>query len=263
MRKAFIIVTVSNRVNELNDLLHSMAENVPDFGSWDVCMLMQDNLGVRDQVDMRYVTKAFIYDELLGCNAARILLLKQAGMLDYDVYCNLDDDILITPYTNYDPAVRKCLEPDVGFVLTTWARTEELMLKKVPNMQDKFVKQALVYQGGGMIYSRKIAELIVKLPVVKTVFDEGWPLSAYVNGYDNYRYLGSLAVHKICTRGGMQSFYKQGDYNALKNLFPELINYRRGKSGEWLIPLDGDLTQRAKELHKQNREAIKCLEKQS
>lgn len=256
MKKAFVIVTISNRVNELNQLLESIAKNVSDFDSWDVCMLMQDNLGVKDQVEMRYVKNAYIYPELLGCNAARIALLKQPEMQDYDVYCNLDDDILLTPYTNYEPAIQKCLKPDTGFVLTNWARTEKLMLAKVPKMKDEFVKQALIYQGGGMLYSNKIAKLIMGLPVVKTVFDEGWPLTAYLNGYTNYRYLGSLAIHKICTTGGMNSFYKQTDYGKLKNMFPEYIDYKMGKDGRWLIPMDKDLTQKAKDLHKAKREMI-------
>lgn len=252
MKKAFVIVTVSNRVNELNELLHSMAENVPDFNEWDVCMLMQDNLGVKDRVDMRYVTKPYIYPELLGCNAARIALLKQPDMGDYDVYCNLDDDMLLTPYTNYEPAIRKCMERGTGFVLTNWARTEKLMMDKVPNMQDKFVKQALIYQGGGMLYSNEVAKLIMRLPVVKTVFDEGFPLTAYLAGYTNYRYLGSLAIHKICTTGGMNSFYKSTDYGKLKNMFPEYIDYKMGKDGRWLIPLDKDLTEKAKAEHRAN-----------
>lgn len=253
MKKAFIIVTVSNRVKELNELLESMAKYVPDFNSWDVCVFMQDNLGVKDQVKTKYVTKAYIHNELLGCNAARIALLKQPGMLEYDVYCNLDDDILLTEYTNYDPAIKKCMESGVGFVLTNWARTESLMMKKVPKMEDRFVKQALIYQGGGMLYSNKIAKLITKLPVVKTVFDEGWPLKAYLEGYENYRYLGSLAIHKICTTGGMRSFYSQTDYSKLPNLYPEYINYKMGKDGKWLIPMDADLTDKAKEVHRLNK----------
>lgn len=256
MKKAFVIVTISNRVHDLNNLLHSMAEYVPDFREWDVCMLMQDNLGYRGLVDMQYVTKAYIYPELLGCNAARLALLKQPDMGDYDIYCNLDDDILLTPYTNYEPAIRKCLLPDTGFVLTNWARTESLLMAKVPKMKDEFKKQALIYQGGGMLYSNRIAKLIMELPVVKTVFDEGWPLTAYLNGYTNYRYLGSLAVHKICTTGGMNSFYKQTDYSQLVNMFPQYIDYKVGKDGKWLIPMDKDLTPMAKELHKLNKDML-------
>ena len=256
MKKAFVIVTISNRVNELNELLRSMAENIPDFKEWDVCMLMQDNLGVKDRVDMRYVTKPYIYPELLGCNAARLALLRQPDMRDYDIYCNLDDDMILTKYTNYEPAIRKCMEKGTGFVLTNWAKTEKLMMDKVPKMRDEFVKQAMIYQGGGMLYSNDVAKMIREIPVVKTVFDEGFPLTAYLNGYENYRYLGSLAVHKICTTGGMNSFYKSTDYSKLKNMYPEYINYKMGKNGRWLIPMDKDLTPKAKEMHKANREKL-------
>lgn len=251
-RKAFVIVTVSSRVDSLNKLLCTMEEYVPDFDAWDVCVYMQDNLGVKDKVDTSRITKLFVVDKLMGCNAARIALLKR---IQYDIYCNLDDDIELTEYTHYEPAIRKCMEPGTGFVLTNWARTEDLLAKKVPLMTDKFVKQALIYQGGGMLYTDEIAALIRKLPDTPTVFDEGWPLTAYLNGYTNYRYLGSLAIHRICTKGGMNEWYKSVDYDQLPNLFTQYINYKKALNGRWHIPMDTELTELAKQTHKQNLKA--------
>ena len=248
-RKAFVIVTVSSRVDSLNLLLETIERHVPDFADWDVCVFMQDNLGVANRVDRSRITQMFVVSQLMGCNAARIELLKR---IRYEVYCNLDDDIELTEYTHYEPAIAKCLEPTTGFVLTNWARTESLLAKKVPAMEDKFVKQALIYQGGGMLYSDKIAELIRRLPSTPTVFDEGWPLTAYINGYTNYRYLGSLAIHRVCTKGGMNEWYKSVDYSKLPNLFPQYINYEQSERGEWHIPLDNSLTELAKRMHREN-----------
>ena len=253
-RKAFVIVTVSSRVDSLNKLLRTMEQYVPDFASWDVCVFMQDNMNVSDQVDHDRVTKLFVVHDLMGCNAARIALLKR---IQYDFYCNLDDDIELTEYTHYEPALCKCMESDTGFVLTNWARTEELLMKKVPNMTDEFVKQALVYQGGGMLYSDDIASLIRRLPETPTVFDEGWPLTAYVAGYTNYRFLGSLAIHRVCTKGGMNEWYKSVDYSKLPNLFPQYIDYKRSDRGEWHIPLDKDLKPFARRLHRENAERLR------
>lgn len=248
-RKTFVIVTVSSRVASLNYLLTTIEKYVPDYDAWDICVFMQDNMGVADQVDQSRITKLFVVPELMGCNAARIALLKR---IQYDVYCNLDDDIELTEYTHYEPAIRKCMEPGVGFVLTNWARTEKLLEQKVPNMSDTFVKQALIYQGGGMLYTDEIAALVRKLPDTPTVFDEGWPLTAYINGYTNYRYLGSLAIHRVCTKGGMNEWYKSVDYNKLPNLFPQYINYEQSSRGEWHIPLDNSLTDLAKRMHREN-----------
>lgn len=248
-RKAFVIVTVSSRVASLNKLLRTMEQYVPDFPAWDVCVFMQDNLGVSDQVDHSRITKLFVVPELMGCNAARIALLKR---IQYDYYCNLDDDIELTEYTHYEPALRKCAEPGTGFVLTNWARTEGLLAQKVPAMSDTFVKQALIYQGGGMLYSDDVAALIRRLPETSTVFDEGWPLTAYINGYTNYRYLGSLAIHRVCTKGGMNEWYKSVDYSKLPNLFPQYIDYKQSPRGEWHIPLDKDLKPLARQMHRDN-----------
>lgn len=245
-RKAFVIVTISSRVESLNLLLKTIEQYVPDYDDWDICVYMQDNLGVKDQVDTSRITKLIVVDKLMGCNAARIALLKR---IQYDIYCNLDDDIELTEYTHYEPAIQKCMQRGTGFVLTNWARTEELLMKKVPNMEDTFVKQALIYQGGGMLYTDEIASLVRTLPDTPTVFDEGWPLIAYINGYVNYRYLGSLAIHRVCTKGGMNEWYKSVDYSQLPNLFPQYINYEKSERGEWHIPLDRNLTPLARKLH--------------
>lgn len=252
MKKAFVIVTVADRVDRLNLLFGSMMEFLPDFSDWDICVFFQGDKKQAEKLNTRSITKFYYYPELLGCNAARIALLKQNEMRDYDIYCNLDDDILLTKYTNYAPAIEKCLKHDTGFVLTNWGRTANIVDQKAPKMKDEFVKQALIYQGGGMLYSNKIANIVRTLPTEKTVFDEGWPLVAYLNGYTNYRYLGSLSVHEICTKGGMNGFYKNTDYSKLKLSFGDYIDYKMGKDGRWKIPMDKDLTQKAKLTHKAN-----------
>ena len=94
-----------------------------------------------------------------------------------------------------------------------------------------------------------------KLKPIKSTFDTEWSLTSYLLGYTNYRYLGSLAIHMVCGVGGMSEFMKNNP--AVKTLEP-YVNYRRSKkqngSGkDLLIPLDSDLTQLAKDTHKQNR----------
>ena len=253
MKKTFVIVSVSSRVNDLNCLLQSLEKYLPDFNEWDVSLLFQDNLGNADKINKQHITNFFVEPKLMGCNAARLSLLKR---IRYDVYCNLDDDIELTKWTHYEPAIKKILEPDTGFVLTNWARTYEQVEKKSEKMRDVFVKQALIYQGGGMLYNDIIADIVRKLPTKETVFDEGWPLSAYLAGYTNYRYLGSLAVHKICTTGGMREYYKAVDYDALATDFGDYVEYRKAKNGHYHIPLDGDLKPYAKRIHEENRKAL-------
>lgn len=252
LKKAFVVVSISSRVDALNKMIETLETNIHDFPEWEICVLFQDNLGVADRINKKNITHLYIEKDLMGCNYARVELLRRIKQYGYDVYCNLDDDIEITPYTNYDSAVAKCLESGTGFVLTNWTRTEKILEQKIPKISEKFVPQALIYQGGGMLYNDIIADLVrTKVPCTKTVFDEGWPLIAYINGYTNYRYLGSLAIHRICTTGGMNEFYKSVSYDDLPNLFPEYIDYKKGKNGHWNIPLDADLTEKARTLHKE------------
>ena len=246
-RKTFVVVSVSDRVNQLNELVESIM-HYDKFNEYDICLCYQDYLGNAESIKHkdRYAT-ILIEKEKMGCNGARIHLLKH---IDYDIYVNLDDDMLLVNETDYDRAIEKALEPSTGFVLTNWARSVGILQKKIPLMEDKFVKQVMVYQGGGMVYSNKIADLIRQLPVKKTMFDDIWCITPYVNGYTNYRYLGSLALHFICGKGGMQTFMREENPELA---CPEYINYRKAKrENEWHIPLDTDINDYAKKLHKEN-----------
>jgi hypothetical protein len=253
MKITFVIISISDRVKELNDLIKSIMQ-FRKFDGYDINLLFQDNkdnLHLIENKD-RY-SNIIVKKELLGCHGARVHLLREADK--YDIYINLDDDMLLTEYTSYNASINKALEKETGFVLTNWAKTESLMLRKVPKMKNKFVKQALVYQGGGMVYSEKIAQVMRRLKPIKSTFDTEWSLTSYLLGYTNYRYLGSLAIHMVCGVGGMSEFMKNNP--AVKTLEP-YVNYRRSKkqngSGkDLLIPLDSDLTQLAKDTHKQNR----------
>lgn len=247
MKCTFVIVSVSDRVNELNHLLESIMK-FRKFDDYSICLCYQDYLGNADLIKYkdRY-EKILIVPEKMGCNGARIYLLQN---ISYDFYINLDDDMELVEQTNYTNAIRKASENGTGFVLTNWARSETILKTKIPKMADKFIPQVMVYQGGGMVYSEKIAKLIRKLPIEKTMFDDIWCITTYVNGYMNYRYQGSLALHYICSTGGMRLFMREENP---KLACEEYINYKKGKKeNEWHIPLDEDINEWAKFLHQKN-----------
>lgn len=251
MKKTFVIVSVSDRVDQLNKLMEGI-RNDKRFDDFDICLLYQDYLNNENLLRKDLVTQYYSYPERLGCNCARIMLLRK---IKYDIYCNLDDDMMLMPCTNYEKPIKKLLEDkSSGFILTNWARTETLYNKKASAMVDRFVKQCFIYQGGGMLYRDDVADLIRELPLKETVFDEGWALTAFLNGYENYRYLGSVAIHSICTRGGMAQWYKDIDYSKLSLLYDKYISYRKAKDGvRYHIPIDSDLKLEAKAEHNKNR----------
>lgn len=246
----FVIVSVSDRVNELNSLIESIMR-FGKFDDYDINLCFQDYLGNADKIMYRErYANIFIVPEKMGCNGARIYLLRQIEG-KYDFYINLDDDMELVEQTNYENAIRKAAEPGTGFVLTNWARSRNILATKIPKMCDKFIPQIMVYQGGGMVYSEKIARLIRALPIEKTMFDDIWCITSYINGYTNYRYQGSLALHFICSSGGMRLFMREENP---KLGCEEYVNYRKGKhEGEWHIPLDGDVNKFARFLHERNK----------
>lgn len=215
----------------------------------DINLLFQDPDGVADKIKHRErYARIIVAPEKLGCHGARVLLLRE---LSYDAYINLDDDMEVGPHTNYWPAVQKAMEPEIGFVLTNWAKTPELVAKKVPKMEHKFPKQIMCYNGGGMAYSEKIAKLMRELPPVKTAFDCAWAITSYVNGYTNCRYLGSLAVHRVCGIGGMSAFMKATPLHTMASewLVFKPLTRQNGTCKDVSIPLDSDVKPEARAEH--------------
>lgn len=255
MKKAFVLISVSDRIKELNFLVDNL-RSFRKFDEYDLCLYFQDPGGVAGQIKGRERYSILqVVPEKQGCHAARVFLVRLVLAAGYDLFVNMDDDMEVTEHTHYGLATIKASEPGTGFVLTNWARTMPLLLKKVPLMEQKFVPQVLVYQGGGMVYTRKIAELMAALPTGKYTFDHAWPLTAYINGYRNHRFLGSLAVHRVCAKGGMAAFMAE---NPPELLMGDLIDFKRaqrqrGNGFDWKIPLDKDLKPLAHKLHRQNR----------
>lgn len=252
MTTAFVIVSVSDRVHQLNEMLASLQAQ-PSMRGHAIEILFQDPEGVAPLIrPVRPNMRLHVVPEKMGCHGARVELLRR---IRYDRYINLDDDMILHDCTHYGPPLERCLDPLTGFILTNWAKTEALMRAKLPRRREEYIPQILIYQGGGMLYRDEVADLIRALPVVKTAFDCAWPLTAYLHGLRNYRYMGSLAEHHICTAGGMRAFMEE---TPLHLMATQWINFRHakrrnGSCNDVLIPLDGDVRQEAKDLHMQNR----------
>jgi hypothetical protein len=225
---------------------------------WDnieVNLMFQDPEGVAGKIEHRDRYKnIFVEPELLGCHGARVILLRKIEDEGYAFYINLDDDMLLGEHTNYMPAVEKCLEKGVGFVMTNWARTPKLLEAKLP-LEELFPRQIMLYNGGGMAYSEHVASFMRELPPEKTAFDCAWPITAYIEGFVSYRYLGSLTLHRVCTKGGMNEFMKATPLHVMgeKWLRFEPTVKQDGTCKSVRIPLDKDVKPEAKARHKAAR----------
>lgn len=249
----FVVISVSDRVQALNGLIESIMSQ-PAFKDYDINLLFQDYTGkAASQIKHRErYANIFVEDRRLGCHGARVMLLRK---IKYDVYINMDDDMLVGPYTRYDSPIQKVLaERDCGFVLTNWARTQKLLLAKVPKMREHYVPQALVYQGGGMLYNDKVADIVRTLNPDAFTFDTIQPLTVYLKGYRNYRYLGSLAVHEICGKGGMRAFMDEETHTlpCAEFVYYEKVKNPKGGGRDYKIPMDANLKPAAKTMHRVN-----------
>jgi hypothetical protein len=159
VRLTFVIISLSDRLRDLNALLGLLHADARWHGI-DRAVLFQDPSQVVDQIvwpQGPYRTQLFVVPDKLGQHWARVELLRRLATAPYDVYINLDDDMEPGPYTNYGPMVKKALEPEVGFVMSNWARTPALLTKKLPMLhevlhgdpEDAFEKQIMLYNGGG------------------------------------------------------------------------------------------------------------------
>ena len=262
MGVTFVIITVGERVKELVALLKSIG-NQRRFDDYDINIMFQGTKKQYEKLlnytrfhnvdDKGYIANVFYEPKRLGCHTARLRLLK---LIKYDAYINLDDDMLLVNQTDYSSPLQKIKEKDCGFVLTNWARSQKILDIKIPKLKSIYKKQILCYNGGGMAYNNTIANLMRTLPEVPTKFDNAWSLTTYINGYTNYAYKGSVALHFVLRSDGMQQFNRE---NPIELMCSEFINFvpkiRKTVLGEtnYKIPADVDVNQIARNLHKTNK----------
>jgi hypothetical protein len=248
-----VMVTVSERIALLNQFLASLAEHEPGR---PIFVHMQGDDAQREIVWPRGLTHEYMHTpERLGCHAARVRALRRLSFHDYRTFINVDDDVLLLPETNWQPAIDfTTSQPGTGFVLTGWVSHPSKVPHAIGIMAEEFVPQVMVYNGGGMAYTEATARLIRALPPVPARYDDIWPMTAYLDGRRNYRYRGSLAVHAIMQRGGMHA-YMRAEPRPL--LCQDWIDYRRligqAVGSDVAIPQDRDIRPEARLAHRQRR----------
>jgi hypothetical protein len=264
MHKVFSVISTSDRYEQLCNLINSINQHCGDKG-WSIHGVLQgySNQQVENLKYMCDIPNSWKqFDTRLGMFNARQEGMKaisaRYGKDDsYTIVC-LDDDIEFCKETNYEPAVEFAQQPHVGLVSTNWISSEKLLYKKMP--QEKFVKQSIVYTGGGLIIKPEIADLIIKLEGGNYYSDNvETSMRVYIAGYENYRYLGSISIHRACRSGGRKDWVNEGNQKKFSD--PRLINTRKCKNfnkatitndEEIHIGDSTDLTVLAKKLHAQN-----------
>lgn len=259
MTKTFIIGTVDNRIAGLLNMLISAKRYI---GPWEIVIVAQHYTpeqiaSVTGQCrklfgdeGMRHIHFEFMPD-YMGCFGSKMYGLK---LYDSDIYLSMDDDMLILPQTDYDRMAELYVQnPDIGLMSGIYVRKREFIGKAT--VADKIKRQPLTGTNGGLMFGREIRNLLVeKLYGRDFLFDDlAWALTAYVHGYIQAVYSGSLIVHLVGMPGGFREWAK-GDPRELPDA--SLIEIKRKKNGnENAIMFMGseDLTEKAKGLYRQNK----------
>ena len=239
---------MDNRPNLLSSCLSSLKY----FPDWTLVFVGQEFSNERKkEIENLSPIEAFYLwrDTKAGMHNAKLYgleLIREKSKKH--VVVSIDDDMEFLPLTNFDRILNFCREKNVGLVSGNWVRSEKLLNKK--KLIQKFKKQAIVYTAGGLAFSEKITDLIINLGENDYWCDNTeWSLASFLNGYDNFRYLGTLAIHRILSAGGRKSYVET--QRQLPS--PEYISIKHDKNGGFLIPTTKDLTSFTKFRNKVNK----------
>ena len=251
--KFILLAAVDNRPELLSDCLQS----IKHLQGWRLVLVGQEfSVERRNQVvelappDTQYIWLS----EKVGMHNAKLFGLEHIQRIAKShVVASIDDDMEFLPATNFDLMAEIASRPEIGLVSGNWVRSHKQIAKKKLSRTVK--KQAIVYTAGGLVFTDKITNLIVQIGEKDFWCDNTeWSLCSYLNGYENCRFLGSLAVHKILSAGGRKSYVDR------ERQIPsaEYINIRPCKQATsgvngFHIPDQRDLTALARFTHQVNK----------
>lgn len=250
--KTFIIASTGDRAEGLERLILSLT---PFFkNGWKAIVVAQ-------KYDDKALAKACFsniesitikkIDKLIGAHTAKLIALTSTKS---DIWCSLDDDMFAFEKTDYDRMANILFEnKNIGFLSGNWAKTFKQADKK--EKVDELVSQKLVFTGGGLMFRDDIADIVRSIPNKQYLFDDClWSVYAYVNGYDNFRYRGSVAVHQVCTKGGRRTWVDATQKKDRMLPPSEYLKVRPSKDKEgYCICIDKDVTKFADLLHKEKK----------
>ena len=253
LNKFVLLAAVDNRP----DLLRSCLRSLSFLKGWRLVFVGQEFSEARRQevVSLARPESLFIWlDKKAGMHNAKLKGLQaiEEFQIDY-VVASIDDDMEFLADTNFDRMAEIAIHQNVGLVSGNWVRSEKQLGKKKLSESQK--SQAIVYTAGGLVFSKKIARLIIGLGENDYWCDNTeWSLASYLNGYQNRRYLGSLAIHRILSAGGRKSYVNverqlPSDKYVLMRSCKKTLTDVAG----FHIPDQRDLTPFAKFTHKINK----------
>lgn len=243
-------------VDNRKELLHDCLASLVHLRGWRLVLVGQEFSDERKQEILNLVPSSSIliwYDKKIGMHNAKRIALQEIESIASDyVVASIDDDMKFLPITNFDAMGQLAQAKGVGIVSGNWVRSEKMLMSK--KIKPEIVKQHIVYTAGGMIFNSSIARKIIELGQQDYWCDNTeWSLVSYLNGYQNMRYLGSLAIHRILSAGGRKSWVNNSD---VKLPHSEYISLKKDAKGGYHIPSGTEITSFAKGIHVNKRKTL-------
>jgi hypothetical protein len=249
----FLLSTVEDRIGLAEKFMQSVRRYRPD---WPVYVVAQSYSEASVRVMRRYGPQMRQLPHRLGPHVSKMIGLTWIRSEHTNVtICSVDDDMELTDRTNYDPILEFVRRPHVGLVSAGWA-PHETRAATWP-LVNAFVPQPIVYTGGGLFLTERIAAVLANtVPATTDYWSDNcqWSLATYLAGYENYRYRGSVTIHRVCRNGGRKAWINERQRTMPD---PAYLTMQPGvKPGEWHIGDSSGLTALAKETHRAARERL-------
>ena len=254
MKKFLLLACTGDRPELLEACLVSIKEYLSD---WELVMIGQ-GFGVSDRMRYRRLlpdAHIVFADDLMGMHNAKLEGLKIISYLDPEhIVVSIDDDMQFLPETHLNKMAEYARRPEYGLISGNWVRSEKQISAKVDKMSDKIILQHIVYTGGGLAFSDKITKIILGLGEADLMCDNSeWSLATFLAGYRNARYLGSVAIHRIMSKGGRRSYVANVQRQLPDERYMPSVRSKEKGPNAYHIGQSSDLTKEAHDIHKQNR----------
>jgi len=254
MIKTMIITSV--RPNLMNRFVDSFYERGMDSKGWRIALMTQgyssEEINELKLRDVGYCINMISSDVRVPPYIAKSTLIENNPS---DIYCCLDDDCVLLDTVDYETPIEFVMQRNVGIVSCNWVRfnTDKMLSHK--KISNEYKKQKIVFTGGGMLFSKKVADVITNKPKINWLFDDvQFSIDSYTAGFVNYRYLGSVIEHNVITKGGIKTLFNEMQmtlndtkYIDLKS-GPAKYNFKNS----YYMPRDSALTEYSHKLHKEN-----------
>ena len=244
----FILASVSTRQHLLNAFIDTAKKS--KYKDADFYLFYQQISDDGISFDESFFKKVFKCEERMGVCYPRMFLLS--AVEGYDYYIIVDDDIEFLGKEDYDTMMSFAEKmEDCGLICGEYKARRKLYEDAVPG--DNIYEKNIQFIEGGAVIKKSIRDLLLKeIPLRKLSYD-GFCITTYINGYTNYKYDGSIVLHKL-TNGKQGFVYVAKHSDEFESMFESYIKQTHYDDGYLKLPKKvSDLTDEAIELHERNR----------